>query len=204
MKASTLVVAVVAFLALTTTAHAQQGRANVLQEIGHLRVATWSCQRQIHVSRTRASVDVWALPTSLDYRRWVKDLWQQRAVGCQGEYRRRTLSAASWRDAVAEAGRAYPGTSGWLWSCSGGEGGHSGFVYNREGSGAAGWMQFMPDTFSKHVADAYADLDRRGFIVDHSTASLFHPLGQALVAAYMISHGATDWNPDEDAACSTT
>jgi hypothetical protein len=150
------------------------------------RAVVWRCQDRLGVSRSRASVSGWALPSSIPYRAWVLDRWQKRSSDCLEALRNRTIPATNdWQTAVALVQRIYPGTAGWLLSISDREGGHGGFVMNHQGSGAGGWMQFMASTYYAHNDDAYADARRRGFIIDPSTNSWTHPLGQAITAGYM-------------------
>jgi hypothetical protein len=95
-----------------------------------------------------------------------------------------------WVVATKLVQRVYPGTQWWLLSCSKTEGGWGPFVYNRQGSGAAGWMQFMPSTFYGNLDNALADFYKRGFTVARGrVASVYSPLGQAIVAGYMRYYG---------------
>ena len=117
------------------------------------------------------------------------------AAGKRLEILSRTLpNASSWAEAISYAQRPYPGTSGWLWSCSGSEGGSGGWVSNNEGSGAGGWMQFMSGTFWRMWSAAKYDVESRGFIVPAEAASWYSPLGQALAAAWGLTHGRShEW-----------
>ena len=102
-----------------------------------------------------------------------------------------------WRVAVRVAQRMYPGTEGWLLSCSASEGGHGPWVWNggapqwssNHGSGAGGWAQFMESTFWRMFGAARDDASRRGFVVPESAASFYSPLGQALAAAWGYTNG---------------
>jgi hypothetical protein len=96
---------------------------------------------------------------------------------------------SAWRAAVDEVQRAYPGTKAWLLSCSASEGGWGRFVWNTQGSGCGGWLQFQPSTFVGFFARAEVDVRRRGFRVPRSASSLFSPLGQALAGAWGIENG---------------
>lgn len=98
-------------------------------------------------------------------------------------------SPSDWTVAVRVAQRAYPGTDGWLLSCSASEGGHGSWVWNRHGSGAGGWAQFMESTFWRMFNAARADVTQRGFSVPSSAASFRSPLGQALAAAWGYTNG---------------
>lgn len=100
----------------------------------------------------------------------------------------------SWLDAVTAAQAAYPGTSGWLMSCSSSEGGWGRWVSNYGGSGAGGWMQFLEGTFWRMYGDARAELTGRGYVLPASSASWYSPLGQALAGAWGVTHGhAGEW-----------
>jgi hypothetical protein len=107
-----------------------------------------------------------------------------------------------WRTSVRITQRVYPGTERWLLSCSSGEGSHGAFVMNTQGSGASGWMQFMSGTFYGHVDQALYDVRHKGFFVHNNVKSIRSPLGQALTAAYMRTHGMSGhWDPSIDPLC---
>lgn len=171
--------------------------------IGALRQFTWNCQDDLGMKRLRASVDVWSLPRSIPYRGWVKETWGKRYAACKAVLQGRTIpSTRDWQTAVKLVQRIHPGTERWLLSCSGGEGGHGGFVMNHQGSGAGGWMQFLSSTYYAHNNTAFADARARGFFIDRTHNSWYDPLGQALTAAYMRSHGmSSHWDPRIDRAC---
>jgi hypothetical protein len=94
-----------------------------------------------------------------------------------------------WYTAVRIVQRVWPGTEGWLRSCSASEGGSGAFVMNRQGSGAGGWLQFMSGTFYGHIGAAVAEARSRGFDIPVMARSWGSPLGQAATGAYMYSHG---------------
>lgn len=166
---------------------AQQASLKVLaKRIETVRVSTWKCQDRLDLSRYETQYSRWSLPPSIPFRRWVLDRWQHRHTTCQVKLRERTIPASGdWRTSVALVQRAYPGTADWLLYISRREGGHGGFVMNHAGSGAGGWMQFMSSTYYAYNDRAYADIRARGFIVDESTNSWTHPMGQAITAGYM-------------------
>lgn len=167
------------------------------------RLQTWNCQDDLGVQRTRASVSAWALPASIPYRAWAAGLWHGRAIKCVTELQRRTIpSTGDWGTAVRLVQRIYPGTDRWLMACSSGEGGHGGFVMNHQGSGASGWLQYMPSTFYAHQDEAFADARSKGFVVDRVHQSLYDPIGQALTGAFMRTHGMSHhWDPRVDSLC---
>lgn len=100
-----------------------------------------------------------------------------------------TLHATNdWQTAVRVVQAAYPGSAGWLLACSSSEGGHGGWVPNRQGSGAGGWMQYMSATFWTDFAAASRDLGRRGISYPPSARSWYSPLGQAIAAGWAFGH----------------
>ena len=107
----------------------------------------------------------------------------------------RTLPAPNdWRSAVRVVQRVYPGTEGWLLSCSASEGSHGRWVSNHQGSGAGGWLQFMESTFWRMYGAALTEARAEGFIVPHSANSWYSPLGQALAGAWGVTNGrSSEW-----------
>lgn len=95
----------------------------------------------------------------------------------------------SWMAAVAYVQRAWPGSAGWLTSCSSTEGGHGRWFPNTGGSGAGGWMQFMSGTFYSNVGSAFAYGRARGLSLPNSAKSWYSPLGQAATGADMLRRG---------------
>lgn len=183
---------------------AQQAQLKQLaQKVATFRTSTWACQDTLGISRTRAGASVWALPQSITYRGWVVEQWQKNARSCLKLQQQRTIPLVDdWKTSVSLVQRIIPGTEAWLLSCSGGEGGHGRFVMNSQGSPAGGWMQMYYTTFTAYNEEAFAYARSRGFILDEHGNSWSHPLGQALTAAYMRTHGATrNWDPRVDAAC---
>lgn len=104
----------------------------------------------------------------------------------------------SWQRAVAVVGRYFgEPVAGWELSCSrwGSEGGWGAFVMNELGSGAGGWLQFMPGTFDGVIARAVADARARGMQVPASASSWRSPLGQAIAGAEMLVDGRrAEWS----------
>ena len=97
-----------------------------------------------------------------------------------------TLPATNdWRTSVTLTQRIYPGTASWLLYISAREGGYGRFVMNHQGSGAGGWLQYMPSTFYAYVDDARRSVKAKGFVVPAEVWTWTHPLGQALTGAYM-------------------
>lgn len=143
------------------------------------------------------------LPHGCGHARWLARLWQKRAFRARVKYefwleeQRLFLlrdyevrpGNRAWHRAVGQVQRAYPGTSGWLLSCSSSEGGWGRWVPNSQGSGVGGWLQFYPSTFWRMYGAAVKDVTARGFKVPPSAASWYSPLGQALAGAWGITHG---------------
>lgn len=91
--------------------------------------------------------------------------------------------------AVAYVQRAWPGSAGWLISCSSTEGGHGRWFPNTGGSGAGGWLQFMSGTFYGNVNTAFAYGRARGLSLPNAAKSWYSPLGQAATGADMLRRG---------------
>jgi hypothetical protein len=99
-----------------------------------------------------------------------------------------------WRTAVRIAQRVFPGTEGWLLSCSASEGGWGRWVPNNQGSGVGGWLQMFPSTFWRMYSAARAEAVSQGFTVPEETASWYSPLGQALAGAWGGLHRRHEWS----------
>jgi hypothetical protein len=170
------------------------------QAIADARGDTWRCQDRIGYERTRAARSARSLATAGSrYRAWVVRVWRKRARGCEKRLRFLTLpETRDWATAVRIAQRVFPGTRGWLLSCSGAEGGHGRWV--RYGGGAyypgyertdavGGWMQFRPSTIRDAWPRAYAYTRRRGFQLAERSwfQAWLSPLAQALAAGYYRS-----------------
>lgn len=154
--------------------------------IAKQQTGTWKCQAASGTPRTRASVSVWALPTSVPYRKWVLTHWKAQKAGCAKALQRRTIPLTNdWLTSVRLVQRIYPGTESWLRFISHREGGWGGFVMNHQGSGAGGQMQFMASTYYAYNDRAFADARARGFIVDQSLNDWHAAFGQALTAGFM-------------------
>lgn len=139
----------------------------------------------------------------------------------------RSMGMYDWTTAARYVQRVFPGTFGWLMSCSHGEGGHGRWV--RYGGGAyypgyeltdavGGPMQFRPSTFYGYVDDAFAWARAHGLRLpaiplgwDHAhigakaVAAWLNPLAQATTAAYMrgvVGNSYIHWSPSIDPYCS--
>lgn len=92
---------------------------------------------------------------------------------------------------LARAAKVFRISYGWIHACSHTEGNthFGGPIYNRSGSGAYGWMQFMPSTFYSHVGAAFYVARNRGFKVPNTYKYLGSKVGQAITASYMFYRG---------------
>jgi len=133
---------------------------------------------------------------------FLADLWRTRAF----DERLRTVEwveehtledfrvgrgESAWLMAVEEVQSVFPGSAGWLRSCSAptSEGGWGRWIPNTQGSGAGGWLQFMHSTFWRMYGVAERVARERGFRVPKSAASWYSPLGQALAGAWGYLNG---------------
>jgi len=198
-------------------------RPIVLPNIGVLVKKAWKADHSTLVAQQRKSAKVLAFFDGKG--RWLRAPrhekcwqvpWQRSCTVARATYRlhlslgrvitRRLMyeipETNDWVTSVQIAQRIYPGTERWLLSCSSGEGGHGGFVMNHEGSGASGWMQFMSGTFYGHAPAAFAHAQSMGFILPEGLLNIQSPLGQAITAAYMRTHGmSSHWDPGIDPLC---
>ncbi len=157
--------------------------------VSHQIRALHLCQMNLNRSRTKSRGLY--LRRGVKYRRWIFGIWYDRRVKCERDLRVLNAANTNWWLATTYANRVFPGSRGWLISCSASEGGHTSYVYNRQGSGAQGWLQFMTGTFYAHVAAAARETVSRGFVFLKSWNSIFSPAGHALTGAYMYSRGMT-------------
>lgn len=148
----------------------------------------WACSAKRWLNREAAETK-----TALENRQW-------------------RAAEQDWLAAVKVADRAFPGTAGWLLSCSSAtsEGGWGRFVWNggsllseadrvkardglttptEHGSGAGGWLQFKHGTWDRNAARAFAEATSRGVNVPLVYRSFYSRIGQAVVGASMLLHG---------------
>lgn len=139
-------------------------------------------------------------------------IWTKRELGeTQAKLemtRLRSMGMNDFGTAARFSDRIFPGVYSWLMSCSGGEGGHGGFVMNHQGSGAGGNMQFMFGTYDAYDNEAIKEANRRGArlpsVLNNSYFGWHSPLGQAITAAYMravVGNSHYHWAPSIDSAC---
>ena len=170
----------------------QELRLGVVERRG----AAWGWQDRLGLPRTPTAYRE-RETHSRPYLRWLKGTWAKRAhrgwkryvTGMYLRDFRVGPGQNAWQRAVSEVQRPYPGTEGWLLSCSASEGGWGRWVPNSQGSGVGGWLQFMPGTWAGFFRHAEDDVTSRGFQVPSSAASWYSPLGQALAGAWGITHG---------------
>lgn len=139
----------------------------------------WLVSKAAPRTRERPSILHW-------YRRALR-LHSRRAAALE-----RRLDPRDWLDAVRLVGRYFgAGVAAWERSCSriGSEGGWGRWVSNTQGSGAGGWLQFMPGTFNSVIGRAIGSARRRGMYVPSSARSWHSPLGQALAGVQMLADG---------------
>lgn len=112
-----------------------------------------------------------------------------------------------WRTAVRVVQRVYPGTEGWLLSCSSAESSHGAWVWNGSlswrgyllGDRAGGWLQFRHSTFVSNWDPARTAAGRRGFVIPELGEPFISPLAQALTGGWMrythrdASHWSASW-----------
>lgn len=163
-----------------------------------------------HLGSMGREVDVeFEHPQACERARFLADRWKQKAANVREtsvkwRYTLRDFVVRdgnrAWERAVQEVQRVYPGTSGWLLSCSASEGGHGRWVaygggpYYEGYSGVGGWLQFMPGTFWRMFDAAQEDMAQRRFNVPASAASWLSPLGQALAGAWGVTNGRShEW-----------
>lgn len=173
------------------------------------RSATWTHQQAVDLPRTPTAYRE-RQTKATPYLRWLKKRWALRA---DRAWRTRVKLEAltlrdfafgpgrdAWQKAVREVQRPYPGTEGWLLSCSASEGGWgrwvgyggAGFSYSLvENDTVGGNLQFRPSTFKGFYRHALDDVRSRGFrVVELDWLSGWRSaLGQALAGGWGITHG---------------
>lgn len=150
--------------------------------------ATWTCQDAADIPRAKASPERMLLRAGHRYRVWVAGKWQERLAACRVTLHNTIPKTEDWATAVRIMQRFYPGSEGWLMSCSASEGGHGGFVMNTKGSGAGGNLQYMNGTFWTDFNAAVKDLVSRSVKVPKSAWAWESPLGQAVAGSWAYGH----------------
>jgi hypothetical protein len=200
------------------------------QAVAYFRQKTWGVQRRIPVPLTPTNYAErrWRSPAALH---WLRHRWNVRWHRAQHVLAAHRLPLTNdWATAVRIVQRVWPGTADWMLSCSRGEGGYGGWVWNGPGhgipyagsltpppgsSGAGGWMQFMRGTFTGTFSRALAEARQRHWHlpalrglppVPWGTPAIVRawlsPLAQAFAAGWARYHHATGaWDPGIDPAC---
>jgi len=176
----------------------------------------WLKLRGVHATHTSRA------PRSCPDARYLAQLAKRRSFAARRAYERwrdqRTLrdfaftdGARAWPRAVDEVQRVFPGTSGWLLSCSAAEGGHGRWVgYGGQGYSAwlrdsdtvGGPLQFRYSTFKGMFRRGAEYAQAKGFRIpqfaDYTTAWR-SALGQALAGGWArytgndSSHWSASW-----------
>lgn len=162
--------------------------------ISYHRQKTWYYQDRAGIARTPTE-HAERRTTSIAFLTWINNTWQERMKRA-AKLRKAGLSYTSdWLTAVNIVQRTWPGTRTWLRDTSSGEGGWGPFVMNYQGSGAGGWLQYMPSTFYSHLRSALNDARSRGLPIIPTSAMNWHsPLGQAFAGGWGCHHNPSAWS----------
>lgn len=192
----------------------------------HYRALTW--QRQLARGGDLATRTPVVLAKTCRWARFAADTWEARAKAARRSLERwryeHTLidypygPGKAWHKAVHEVQVVFPGTDGWLLSCSGAEGGTGGWVgyagvgYSpglRDSDTVGGNMQFRFSTFTGMWRRAVEQVQERGYVIpahlrgdslEAKTRAWRSSLGQALAAGWARytgndnSHWSASWN----------
>ena len=124
--------------------------------------------------------------------------------------------AHAWPKAVEEVQRVFPGTDGWLMSCSSAEGGHGRWVgyagvgystWLRDSDTVGGPLQFRYSTFKGMFRRGYEHLAQRGFRIPQElhnpTKAWRSALGQAIAGGWARYTGNDDshWSASWGRGC---
>ena len=154
-------------------------------------------------------------------RYWIGAAKVNRLAAARRERYTHLPNPNDWVTAVRVVQRVYPGTEGWLLSCSSAEGGHGAWVwyggrswqgyhigYDSTGDTVGGWLQFRYSTFAPYWRHAQTDVRQRGFSAPELGGGRYDawlaPLGQALTGGYMRFHGKDGyhWSASYGRGCS--
>lgn len=166
------------------------------------RRAVWACQDAAGLPRSRTAPERTLLAASSGYRTWALRLWRGRLAPCRDVLAHTVAASNDWVTSVRIVQRFYPGSEGWILSCSASEGGHGEFVYHGGGTPGSydveseyepetpgGWMQYFPGTFWGDFNAAVQDLRVRAVRVPRAAFTWYSPLGQALAAGWAHNFG---------------
>lgn len=189
--------------------------------VPHYRRLTW--ERQEARGGAPADRSPIVLGKTCRWARYAAGEWQARARSARRSLERweheRTLrdfafkpDYPAWRNAVREVQRVFPGTEGWLLSCSAAEGGHGRWVgyggqaystWLRDSDTVGGPLQFRFSTFTGMFRRAVEYVQGQGFLVPifaDLTTAWRSALGQALAGGWARytgnddSHWSASWN----------
>jgi hypothetical protein len=159
----------------------------VFQSIVLYRRKTWTLQDEFEIDHSRVSKMGIG---SCRYAKWVNHLWKSRVNKLLHLRRYYSLADRDFMLAANAAHAIFTAVSVHrLYYRADVEGGHGRWVWNKRGSGAGGWFQFMEGTFYARSDEAFAEARRRGFTVPMKYNSFYSMLGQTITAAYMFSIG---------------
>ena len=204
-----------------TSAQTRERCPEIIKGVIFYRHKTWDKQDLLGENRTKKSSQyVWSM--GCDYAEWVRKGWKKRNEIAKKEVERRTLpNSNDWNTSIRIVQRAFPGTSGWMWSCSGAEGGHGEWVlyggrpyypgaeYAKTFHGwmVGGPMQYMWPTFKGHYRNGLESLKSRGFLVDLPPPSDVQAwrsmLAQAIAAGWAKWSGndGSHWSASSSNGC---
>lgn len=185
-----IVIALVLGVGKTSTAHAKSvanACPGVAKGIYFYRDKTRAYEKMLGRKPTRSAFNA-SQVRSCAYAKWVAREWRHRARKVHriydNRYARFEWANRSISNAITFAGPIFGVSTDRLHNRVSSEGGHGGWVPNRQGSGAGGWFQFMSGTYYAFSGEAF---DKSG--VPRIYNSWYSPLGQALTAALMFSKG---------------
>lgn len=131
------------------------------------------------------------------WRQEVVNYWKKKAIHWrEHSYCWHKLNTGNFDWILYRASKRFGVSYNWIHDCSHDEGNthYRGPIYNRLGSGAFGWMQFMPSTFEAHDDDAFAVVRSRGLHVPNRFKYVSSKIGQAVTASYMFYRGwSSQW-----------
>lgn len=164
----------------------------VVKGIEFYRTATWKWQDKLGISRSKSTFKPKRVK-SCEYAKWVARHWQSKAKEHRKKYEAFLKSydyanSSIWR-AINFAGPVFGVSVDRLSARISREGGHGGWICNRQGSGACGWFQFMSGTYYAYSGRAFSEAAERGVFIPRRFDSWYSPLGQSVTAAYMFSIG---------------
>lgn len=169
------------------TAKAAKQCPSAVKGVDFYKQATWKWQNYFGIKHQKTSHRTIA---SCKYGTWVAKLWRKRAWELRDLSRSYERANSDFNRASIIANQIFPTISTErLWNRADAEGGHGLWVWNRYGSGAGGWFQFMEGTYYGRSYEAFSVAHAKGFPVPSRYNSFYSMLGQNITAAYMFSIG---------------